>query len=192
MPKVYGLIRKENTMSLDKVRRLLDVVVGFGKGGDVAVVTIIRDEELFTEYSNIRQMFDTVASQMRVNKSGQVFQSAKTVLVSGWTSSRHGLDPEYALNAIRVLGWETVLQYEGDTSGIDNALAEKDAAKKAAVITRAQAGKTIPVLSAKGKALVANYELQMAQGAPAADIAASLEATIAELSAVLSKTLILS
>jgi hypothetical protein len=175
---------------MSALQRLLDLVAGFGKGGDIAVVTTIRDEQLFAEFSNVRAMLDTLAVQMRVSKTGKVFQSAKVILVAAWTSSRHGLDPEFALSSIRTLGTSAVLEFEGDVSGISSALEAHAVTKQEEALVRAQAGKSLPSLAKKGATLVATYELQLAQGAPVADVAASIKATMEELEKVLAKTLI--
>ena len=151
-------------------------------------VTIVRTlvvEGLMDSFDNTKVLLAQASDNLKLGaKQSAPMLSAQRLLVAAWVSKHQGIEASIALEAVRKLGLDAVVAYNGDVSLLSADIAKADADAEARTLASLVAGKKVPVLTKKANALVAEYELNLIKAEVKDPVLVSIDALIEALSSL--------
>ena len=151
----------------------------------VIVVRTMVSEGLMDSFANTKVLLAQASDTLKLGaKQAEPQLAAKRLLVAAWVSKHQGVEASIALEAVRKLGLDAVVAYNGDISLLSADIAKADADAEARTLASLVAGKKVPVLDKKAKALVDEYSLNLIKVEVKDPVIVSLDALIDALSAL--------
>lgn len=157
----------------------------------VVVVTTIVKEQLLASFSSAKVLIAQATDQVTLGKKQEPLGlGAKRLLVAAWVSTHQGIDPEFALNAVRTLGVDAVVAYNGDVSLLSHDIETAKLEAEARALKALEAGKRVSSVDKKAKAVEAEFALNLHKVADKDPVLVSIDAHIAALVALRDSVLV--
>jgi hypothetical protein len=168
-------------------RDVTAITDALGTDGDLFAVRKIVETCELADFPHINAFVDACNAVARHNKRGDAYPTAVAVWTAAWlVQVQRVADPESALSYAKTLK-DKAVTYNGDTSGLDAAMAAHEAKAEADRAAKVKAGKTIPALKSSDERHIAKSRQMMVAGAPVEDLVAEWEAEIASREALLAE-----
>lgn len=154
----------------------------------VVIVRTLVSEGLMDTFESTKVMLAQASDNLKLGaKESAPMLGAQRLLVAAWVSKHQNVEASFALEAVRKLGLDAVVAYNGDVSLLSEDIAKAEREAEARALASLIAGKKLPVLDKKAKALVDEFALNLLKAEAKDPVIASLDALIDSLSALKTK-----